>query len=48
MADFRPAGRSRLSWDGRDDDGRETAAGVYWVRLEHDGKTLVEKLARLR
>lgn len=45
---FRPAGRHRLLWDGRDDAGRAVAAGVYWLRLEHDGRVLTEKVARLR
>jgi len=26
-------GEYRLSWDGRDDDGRDVAAGVYYVHL---------------
>ena len=45
---FREAGVRRVSWDGSDEFGRETAAGVYWVRLEYDGDALVRKLARIR
>ncbi len=45
---FRPAGRQRLLWDGRDEGGGEVAAGVYWLRLEHDGRMLTTKVARLR
>ncbi|MDP6125712.1 MAG: FlgD immunoglobulin-like domain containing protein, partial [Candidatus Latescibacteria bacterium] len=29
----RPAGRHSVVWDGRDDQGREVASGVYIVRL---------------
>lgn len=29
-----PAGEHRLTWDGRHDDGRAAAAGVYLVRLQ--------------
>jgi flagellar hook assembly protein FlgD len=29
-----PAGRHRITWDGRDDRGRQVASGVYWLRLE--------------
>ena len=28
-----PAGETPLSWDGRDDGGREVPAGVYLVRV---------------
>jgi serine protease len=27
------AGEQRLTWDGRDDAGRDAASGVYWLRL---------------
>lgn len=30
----REAGRYRVSWDGRDGDGREVASGVYFYRLK--------------
>ena len=26
-------GEQRLTWDGRDDAGRDTGSGVYWLRL---------------
>jgi flagellar hook assembly protein FlgD len=28
-----PAGETPLSWDGRDDGGREVSAGVYLVKV---------------
>jgi glucose/arabinose dehydrogenase len=28
-----PAGESRVEWDGRDDNGREVASGLYFVKL---------------
>jgi hypothetical protein len=28
-----PAGTQNIAWDGRDDDGRATAGGIYFVRL---------------
>ena len=46
--EFQTAGNHRASWDGRDESGRDVAAGVYYIRLQHDGKTLVKKAARLR
>lgn len=32
-ASHQPAGEYRVTWDGRDDSGREAAAGVYFYRL---------------
>jgi hypothetical protein len=29
-----PAGRHSMVWDGRDDQGRQASAGVYWVRAQ--------------
>lgn len=46
--EFQRAGSHRASWDGRDESGQDVAAGVYYIRLQHDGKTLVKKAARLR
>ena len=34
QAETQPAGEHRLSWDGRDDYGREVASGVYIYRLD--------------
>ena len=41
------AGTSQLRWDGRDDAGRATAAGVYFAVLQtgHDSRTI--KITRL-
>jgi len=33
-------GRHRLSWDGRDQDGLASRAGLYFVRLEVEGRSL--------
>jgi flagellar hook assembly protein FlgD len=43
-----PAGRSVLSWDGRDAAGKRTAAGIYFFRLESetDSRTLKGVLLR--
>jgi hypothetical protein len=44
-----PTGVARARWDGRDDDGRAAAAGVYFARLEREGAPpLVARLLRLR
>lgn len=45
---FRAAGAHRAAWDGRDEFGREVAAGVYWLRLDFDGERLLSKAVRLR
>ncbi len=43
-----PAGRHSYIWDGRDDGGHETSAGVYFVRLEGADKLLTQKTIRIR
>lgn len=43
------AGRHQTRWDGRDGDGRRVRAGLYFVRLEVDGRRLgVRRLTILR
>lgn len=42
------AGEHRVRWDGRDESGNETAAGVYFVRLVGGGIVDTQKMTRLR
>ncbi len=42
------AGRHRLSWDGRDDEGRPLASGIYLYRLVTDEGIRTRKLTLLR
>ena len=39
-----PAGKYNLIWDTNDDSGRQSANGVYYLRLEQDGKAEVIKI----
>lgn len=41
-------GAHRLTWDGRDDDGRDVGAGVFYVRIQAGDDTLVRRVVRLR
>jgi hypothetical protein len=42
-------GGAIIAWmDGRDDGGRALPAGLYFVRLATDGRTLVSRLAVIR
>jgi len=43
-----PAGEHFLSWDGRDDSGRELASGIYLLRLRSRDSSLTRKVALLR
>ncbi len=43
-----PAGLHRLHWNGRDDDGRTLASGIYLYRLVTSEGTLSRKLVLLR
>jgi hypothetical protein len=44
---WREAGEYRADWDGRDDSGREGAAGVYICRLESAGRVQVIKMVKM-
>ncbi len=44
----RQAGRHAVSWDGRDDNGRSVASGVYFLRVEAYGSVLTEPMVLLR
>jgi flagellar hook assembly protein FlgD len=41
-------GRHPASWDGTDDLGRKLSAGVYFIRLEADGRQATRKVVVLR
>jgi len=45
---FQSAGRYSPAWDGRLEDGREAAPGVYLARLRVDGASLERRVALLR
>jgi hypothetical protein len=40
---YRASGRHEVSWNGRDQSGRQTASGMYFYRLTADGKALTRK-----
>lgn len=48
LAESRPAGAHTATWDLRDGDGHAVAAGVYFVRLEFEGRTQVRRVIALR
>src|SRR5205085_2974653 len=43
----RPAGRTTLSWDGRDASGSRIPAGVYFVRME-TSERVMRRFVRVR
>lgn len=44
----RAVGSHTISWDGADDHGRMVAAGVYFMQLDAEGKSLTHKVLRVR
>ena len=44
----RPAGRHRVTWDGRDGQQRRVASGVYLYRLDAAGGSITKKVVVLR
>jgi flagellar hook assembly protein FlgD len=43
-----PAGAARVTWDGRDRDGRPAASGVYLIRVEDGSPRTAAKVAIVR
>ena len=43
-----PGGHHRARWDGRDDDGRWLASGLYLCRLQVGTRTVTRKMLLLR
>jgi hypothetical protein len=48
VAGAQPAGELPVVWDGRDDSGRGVASGIYFVRLDCEGRTLTRRIAAIR
>ncbi|NOT32733.1 MAG: T9SS type A sorting domain-containing protein [Candidatus Eisenbacteria bacterium] len=42
------AGERSVSWDGRDADGRDAPAGIYFVRLVAGGTAAMRRVVKLR
>jgi photosystem II stability/assembly factor-like uncharacterized protein len=47
-SDVRAAGEHRVQWDGKNDDGRDAASGVYYARLQTEGVTETRTLNLIR
>jgi hypothetical protein len=43
-----PAGLSVLNWNGRADKGHPAPAGVYFVRMGYEGRTITRKISIIR
>ncbi|HEU4363871.1 MAG TPA: FlgD immunoglobulin-like domain containing protein [Candidatus Krumholzibacteria bacterium] len=43
-----PPGLHEVSWDGRDDAGREVASGVYFYRMETLGRSATRRMVLLK
>ena len=43
-----PPGIHVAKWDGKDDSGEEVASGVYFARLEADGRSAAQKMVLLK
>ncbi len=43
-----PPGQHRVAWDGRDDEGRAAATGIYFVRLDAETMRAREKIVVIR
>jgi hypothetical protein len=45
---YTAAGRHTARWDGRDNDGREVASGVYFYRIEAGASTATRPMVLVR
>jgi hypothetical protein len=45
---FLGPGEHSVTWDGKDDSGRDVAAGVYFVSVRSEGAELRRKMVRVR
>lgn len=43
-----PAGRHVVRWDGRDDDGKSLASGIYFCRVAAEGRAATQRVVILR
>ncbi|MCB5268856.1 MAG: C25 family cysteine peptidase [Candidatus Cloacimonadaceae bacterium] len=43
-----PAGTSIVTWNGKDDNGREVSSGVYFYRLSTDDKVISRKMMLMK
>jgi len=43
-----PAGRHRISWDGRDHDGINASSGIYFYRIDYGNLTKTRKMVMLK
>lgn len=43
-----PAGKHSIVWDGKNDNGRLSASGIYFTRIEHAGKVKINKMIMLK
>jgi len=41
-------GPHTITWDGRDDEGRSAAAGIYFARLSAGGRSVTARIVRVR
>lgn len=48
LAGMQPAGERPVTWDGRDDGGRGVASGIFFVRLECEGRSFTRRIAAIR
>ena len=48
QAIVRAAGEHRVEWDGRDSDGHAMRAGIYFLRLHAEDRSLNRKVVVMR
>ena len=48
LQETKSSGSYQIIWDGKDKAGNQVAPGIYFMRLEADGKTLTKKMLKLR
>jgi len=46
--DIRSAGHNEAIWDGKNGFNQQVASGLYFVRLDAEGKTAIRKMMMIK
>jgi len=48
LSGIQPAGNYNITWNGKDDSGKDVTSGIYFYKLKTNGKELTRKMLMLK